>query len=215
MPELTHAQAWAFYDRFGSRQDLQRLYEDAALERLLANATLRQAHAVGEFGCGTGRLAERMLDELLPLDATYLGYDVSLTMIELARARLARFGPRACVAQTDGSPALPLADSTCDSIRLDVRVRPPIVGRHLVGGCQPVELTALIGPRFLTAYCRQSSTPRLCELERGSVVVFGSRVQGVFVCDTVLVVDEAVPHDRSTYEEHHRLSFGRGMAGDN
>ena len=65
MPELTHAQAAAFYDRFGSRQDLQRFYEDAAIDRLLANAALPQAHAVVEFGCGTGRLAARMLDGLL------------------------------------------------------------------------------------------------------------------------------------------------------
>jgi ubiquinone/menaquinone biosynthesis C-methylase UbiE len=198
MPELTHAQARAFYDRFGSRQDLQRFYEDAALERLLANAALRQAHAVVEFGCGTGRLAARMLDELLPLDATYLGYDVSPTMVELARARLTRFGSRARVAQTDGSPALPLADGVCDRFvstyvfdllsraerravaeearrvlvrdgrlclaslapgtgpfsrviqafwQLAWRLRP-----QLVGGCQPVQLTALIGPHWRTLY---------------------------------------------------------------
>jgi SAM-dependent methyltransferase len=111
---LSIDQARAFYDRFGAKQDLQRFYEDPALDQLLANADLRTARAVVEFGCGTGRLAARMLDELLPADAVYFGYDVSETMVGLARARLARFGVRASIARSDGSARLPLATGSCD-----------------------------------------------------------------------------------------------------
>jgi len=114
MAELTSAQARAFYDRFGKKQDLQRFYEDAALDLLLANSDLRHARSVAEFGAGTGRLAARLFEERLPLDAVYFGYDLSETMVELARARLARFGSRASVSLTDGAPALPLAKGSCD-----------------------------------------------------------------------------------------------------
>jgi SAM-dependent methyltransferase len=194
MPWLTHEQARAFYDDFGSKQDLQSLYEDAALDELLANAELRTARSVVEFGCGTGRLAARMLDGLLPAGAVYFGYDVSETMVGLARERLARFGARARVNRSDGSPALPLAAGDCDRFvstyvldllspddaralvaearrllandgrlclaslapgtrpfsravqaiwQLAWRIRP-----QLVGGCRPVELRELIGPRW-------------------------------------------------------------------
>jgi SAM-dependent methyltransferase len=111
---LSHLEAQAFYDRFGSRQDWQSFYEDVALDRLLANGDLRRARSVVEFGCGTGRLAQRMLEEQLPPDANYTGFDVSQTMVELARGRLGRFGPRARVSKTDGTVSLPLAAGSCD-----------------------------------------------------------------------------------------------------
>lgn len=111
---LSHAEAKAFYDRFGAKQDLQRVYEDPAIDALLAHAGFASARSVVEFGCGTGRLAERLLGRALPADARYLGVDVSATMIGLARDRLARFGERARVVQTDGAPALPAAAGACD-----------------------------------------------------------------------------------------------------
>jgi hypothetical protein len=62
---LTHAEARTFYDRFGSRQDWQAFYEDAAVERLLVAGRFDLASTVVEFGSGTGRLAERLLRTLL------------------------------------------------------------------------------------------------------------------------------------------------------
>ncbi len=111
---LSHAEARAFYDRFGPRQDRQAFYEDAALERLVAAAEFASAWSVAELGCGTGRFAERLLGELLPAEAVYLGVDLSPRMVELARARLARFGERAQVEPSDGAPRLPLADGAAD-----------------------------------------------------------------------------------------------------
>jgi ubiquinone/menaquinone biosynthesis C-methylase UbiE len=101
---LTPEQAKAFYDRLGARQDWNRFYEDRAIERMIQKGEFTAARAVVEFGCGTGRIAERLLARYLPADATYLGLDISTTMVEIAAQRLAQFGPRARVVQSDGSP---------------------------------------------------------------------------------------------------------------
>ncbi|MGE5347322.1 MAG: class I SAM-dependent methyltransferase [Acidithiobacillales bacterium] len=111
---LTPSEARAFYDRFGSKQDLQRFYEDPAIEVLLSRAAFEEAVSVVEVGCGTGRLAERLLRERLPAGATYDGFDISSTMVNLAEGRLAPWDDRAHVHLTDGSPSLPLADRSCD-----------------------------------------------------------------------------------------------------
>jgi ubiquinone/menaquinone biosynthesis C-methylase UbiE len=100
---LTHQQATAFYDCFGAKQDWQAFYEAPAIRDLIAHATFETAQSVFEFGCGTGAFAERVLARHLPPQATYLAVDSSSTMVRLAQTRLARFGARATVRQTDGS----------------------------------------------------------------------------------------------------------------
>ena len=111
---LSHEEARTFYDAFGSKQDLQRFYEDKAIDALLDHAFFERANAVVEFGCGTGRLAERLLRETLPARATYDGFDVSPTMVGLAEARLRPWAGRTRVHLTTGTPDLPLADAACD-----------------------------------------------------------------------------------------------------
>jgi SAM-dependent methyltransferase len=64
---------------------------------------------VFEFGCGTGRLAARLLGYKLPAGARYLGADISSTMTSLTRARLRLYGRRAAIIQADGTRPLPLA----------------------------------------------------------------------------------------------------------
>ncbi len=100
---LTHQQAKAFYDRLGSKQDLQAFYELPATTNLIAHAAFEEAQSAIECGCGTGAFAERLLSRHLPSQARYLAVDSSSTMVRLARARLARFGARVTVRQTDGS----------------------------------------------------------------------------------------------------------------
>ena len=107
-------QARRFYDRFGERQDRQGWYEDAALERLVALSRFETAHRVVELGCGTGRLAARLLAEHLPADATYRGFDLSETMVELAAERLRAAAPRATVERVGGEPPLPVEDGGAD-----------------------------------------------------------------------------------------------------
>jgi ubiquinone/menaquinone biosynthesis C-methylase UbiE len=100
---LSHQEARRFYDRFGSKQDWQHFYEDVATKALIENGEFNKANAVMEFGCGTGRFAERLLEKHLPLEAKYIGVDISETMAVLARKRLHRFSPRAEVLRSDGS----------------------------------------------------------------------------------------------------------------
>lgn len=113
---LTHAQAQAFYDRFGSKQDAQSFYEDAALDALIAHAAFEQADSVFELGCGTGRFALRLLTSHLPAAASYLGSDLSPTMLALAQQRLAPYADRAQVVASDGGMTFPLADGVVDRV---------------------------------------------------------------------------------------------------
>lgn len=100
---LTHEQAQAFYNRMGAKQDWQAVFEAKATQNLIAHASFETAQAVFEFGCGTGAFAERLLAAHLSPEAQYVAVDSSPTMIRLAQARLAHFGSRVTVEQTDGS----------------------------------------------------------------------------------------------------------------
>ncbi len=113
-PLLSHDEAKAFYDRFGARQDKQAFYEDAALDRLVANSRFEEARAVFEFGCGTGRLAERLLARHLPDGAAYTGVDSSATMVALAVERLARWPAKVTI--SDGGMTLPAPGRAFDRI---------------------------------------------------------------------------------------------------
>ena len=113
---LTRSQAQSFYDRFGRKQDTQAFYEDAAQDDLVAHAAFEQSEKVFEFGCGTGRFASRLLREHLPPSASYLGIDISRTMIGIARQRIAPYGRRAKVIQSDGSMRFPLPDRCADRV---------------------------------------------------------------------------------------------------
>lgn len=120
-PTLSRDRARRFYDRLGAGQDSQTWYEAPALARLVEQADLAAASAVVEIGCGTGRFAAELLDAPLtagdpPSGATYRGFDLSPTMVDLARRRLASFGERARAETTSGEPPLPLADGCCDRV---------------------------------------------------------------------------------------------------
>jgi SAM-dependent methyltransferase len=112
---LTPVQAARVYDRIGRVQDWQAAYEDRAVADLLAHADLAHAHAVLEFGCGTGRLAARILRDL-PAGASYLGLDVSARMVMLATRRLRPWSARAQVQQVDGTLPLPIPDGAVDRV---------------------------------------------------------------------------------------------------
>ena len=90
------------YDRVGAMQDRQGWYEDAAVDVLLRHGAFADARRTVEMGCGTGRLAARLL--ALSPGATYRGTDLSPVMADLARSRLAPFGDRAEVEVVDGGP---------------------------------------------------------------------------------------------------------------
>jgi SAM-dependent methyltransferase len=114
MRTLSHGEARAFYDRMGAKQDTQSFYEDEATRDLVAHGRFGESRAVVEFGCGTGRFAQGLLEQHTPATATYLGVDVSPRMVEIARGRLARFGARASVQLGDGEPHIDATDGSCD-----------------------------------------------------------------------------------------------------
>jgi SAM-dependent methyltransferase len=101
---LSPTEARRVYDRIGRTQDTQAFYEDRATSELVAHLDLATAHAVFEFGCGTGRFAASLLSNHLPADAIYRAVDLSPVMVALAERRLAAFGSRAEVRLSDGGP---------------------------------------------------------------------------------------------------------------
>ncbi|CAN5873842.1 class I SAM-dependent methyltransferase [soil metagenome] len=102
------------YDAFGSKQDRAASYEDPALEKLLEHGHFGAARAVFELGPGTGRFAQNLLTNHLSETATYMGIDLSSTMVALTRERLAAFTGRAEVQQSDGSPTFDKPDASVD-----------------------------------------------------------------------------------------------------
>jgi SAM-dependent methyltransferase len=111
---LSRDEARRIYDRIGAWQDSQAFYEDRATGLLLRVADFESAARVFEFGCGTGRFAEGLLSRKLGPAATYRGVDLSPKMIALARRRLARWGARAELRLTDGSPPDDEPEASCD-----------------------------------------------------------------------------------------------------
>jgi ubiquinone/menaquinone biosynthesis C-methylase UbiE len=111
---LETARVKRYYDRFGSKQDSQGFYEDLPIERMIEHADFESANNVFELGCGTGRLAQRLLASHLPANASYRGTDVSDTMIALATDRLVSFGSRASVELSAGGSQVPLKDQSVD-----------------------------------------------------------------------------------------------------
>jgi len=111
---LTRQEARDFYDRSGGKQAGQSFYEKPAIERLIELGDFGSAQAVVEFGCGTGGFAERLMEEELPISATYAGFDLSETMTQQTRQRLVPWGSRVSVTQTDGRPRIPLPPASCD-----------------------------------------------------------------------------------------------------
>jgi ubiquinone/menaquinone biosynthesis C-methylase UbiE len=113
---LSRSAARGYYDRFGKKQDSQSFYEDPALNDLTANAALQNIRSVFEFGCGTGKLAARLLENHLPSAAKYFGCDISPVMVDISRRRLAAYGDRARVTLSDGAIRFPCPDHSVDLV---------------------------------------------------------------------------------------------------
>jgi SAM-dependent methyltransferase len=89
------AKAQAFDDLYEDERPLVKLLRPGLLRRReLAVEAVRsfQAPQVLDIGCGSGRIGEFVLDAGA---SHYVGIDFAEPMIELARARLGRFGDRA------------------------------------------------------------------------------------------------------------------------
>jgi ubiquinone/menaquinone biosynthesis C-methylase UbiE len=110
---LSTEQARRVYDRLGSCVDWTAFYEGRAVRELIRLARFDEAHAVVEFGCGTGRVASELLAFHLLPDCRYTAVDISPRMVELARRRLAKWSDRTEVVQSKGGP-LPYGEGSFD-----------------------------------------------------------------------------------------------------
>jgi len=113
---LGRAALRVYYDRYGEKQDSQGFYEDPAIDALIAHADFEHARQVYEFGCGTGKLAQRLLDSHLSDTARYLGCDLSPVMTRLAERRIEAHAPRARIVRTAGDVRFPFDDGAIDRV---------------------------------------------------------------------------------------------------
>lgn len=88
-----------FYNKFGKKQDWQSFYEDPAIKQLELYSEFQNAQAIFEFGCGTGRFAEKLFRSVLSESCTYNGIDISETMVNLSSERLKPWSNRSQIAQ--------------------------------------------------------------------------------------------------------------------
>lgn len=113
---LSHEEAKRYYDNYGARQDSQEYYEDKPFEVLSTFADFENASSVMELGVGTGSHASFLLKSRLPGNCSYTGTDISPTMTELARRRLASWSDRVTLRCTDGSMILPDPNESFDRV---------------------------------------------------------------------------------------------------
>lgn len=108
----SHEQIKHFYDRLGGWLDTQRFFKAPALKSLIEYSDFEHARHVYELGCGTGRLAEKIL--LSNSELTYQGTDLSSTMVKLTQERLHRFSDRATVVLADSTVGIELPNGVAD-----------------------------------------------------------------------------------------------------
>lgn len=111
---VLHRDIKAFYDRLGRVEDWWSIFGDAAIDALIRHGAFGSAHAICELGCGTGRLAARLLRDHVAEECRYVGLDLSTTMVRLARKRLRPWSDRTVIVQADAAPLIPLADGAFD-----------------------------------------------------------------------------------------------------
>ena len=110
---LSQEEAKRFYDSIGKKQDIQ-FYENRALSLLMSFSNFGSARKVFEFGCGTGRLAVELLTRHLGENCSYLGVDISETMIGLCVERLSRWKARAEARLVGGPIRFDVPDGSYD-----------------------------------------------------------------------------------------------------
>jgi ubiquinone/menaquinone biosynthesis C-methylase UbiE len=86
------------------------------LNDMITHASFENAQSVFELGCGTGSLAARLLAENLPDSASYLGIDISHTMVDITKRRISKYPGRAKARQSNDPLPFPLCDHSVDRV---------------------------------------------------------------------------------------------------
>ncbi|GMR15992.1 MAG: class I SAM-dependent methyltransferase [Gammaproteobacteria bacterium] len=110
---LSYNEVKKFYDSFANKQDKQ-FYEKAAINILIKHGEFDQAKNIVEFGCGTGKLASRLLKKILPDNCNYSGIDISHTMVNLCKKNIEPYSIRAKCHINKGKPIIDLPEHYAD-----------------------------------------------------------------------------------------------------
>ncbi|WP_038250506.1 class I SAM-dependent methyltransferase [Ghiorsea bivora] len=110
---LTYNEAQRFYDSFGKKQSKQ-FYEESAMNNLIELGKFDEAKNIIEFGCGTGKLASRLLKNILSRKCYYLGVDISQTMVALCQKNIEQYSDRAKCYKNEGKPIINITDQSAD-----------------------------------------------------------------------------------------------------
>jgi len=102
------------YDWIGTKLDSQSFYGQSGLDEIIKHGQFDTAHAVFEFGCGTGRFAQQLLGQYLPDDTRYTAIDISPKMIEITRSRLKPWQQRINIIKSAGNVKLDFSDNSFD-----------------------------------------------------------------------------------------------------
>ncbi|GMR01168.1 MAG: class I SAM-dependent methyltransferase [Gammaproteobacteria bacterium] len=110
---FTYDEAKTFYNSFGKKQDKQ-FYAESAILDLLEHGDFANAKSIVEFGCGTGKLAARLLKGISPGNCVYTGVDISQTMVTLCQENIDQFSQRARCYKNEGVPKIAVPDQSAD-----------------------------------------------------------------------------------------------------
>ena len=110
---LTYNEVQRFYDSFGRKQDKQ-FYEESAINDLIKRGNFGEAKNIVEFGCGTGKLASRLLKNILSNNCHYLGVDISQTMVTLCQKNIKQYSDRSKCYKNEGEPRIDIPDQSAD-----------------------------------------------------------------------------------------------------
>lgn len=110
---LTYTEVQRFYDSFGRKQDKQ-FYEESSINDLIEQGEFSEAKNIVEFGCGTGKLASRLLNNILSTNCHYLGVDISQTMVDLCQNNIEKYSDRTKCCKNEGEPKIDIPDQSAD-----------------------------------------------------------------------------------------------------
>lgn len=103
---LNYQQAKSYYNEYGDKQDSQSYYEEPAFDFIIESVDWQYIKNVYELGSGTGLLAKRLLANHLAPDAHYIAMDISSTMVDICRQRLADYKGQIDLIENQGIPLL-------------------------------------------------------------------------------------------------------------
>ena len=102
---ITPEGAARFYDGIGGTIDdwLSALIEGPIVQDMIAHGKFSDANSLFEFGCGTGRLARKLLQDELNGDCKYSAVEVSGARVAQAEDRLGPWLARVSIIHTNGT----------------------------------------------------------------------------------------------------------------